>query len=823
MSEGHLSNWAPKILSSKGGNKGKKLRTRLLVALVPSAIVILIATGLVTYHISAEYIGTALERFSILHATTSAHALSSFMESCRQDLVLASRMRLDAERMGRYLVDVRDSRGNEYAEFGYIDLTAGKHLVFVSNGEDHVRVPIEMISEIKPGPLHLYEHVKGLNTNEVAFVAFQEVDYPAPSNSNPHNRISLPVFRMATPCLSGQGQLQGYFYLAVDARRLRNMLSLYESEKSPVFAVRRDPNLVRYSYFFDLDGWVLFQSEPAGQDHLPLSTLSARSYKRGTLGRPGMQAAFLPAASESRYWQMIKDLLEGKSGLMQFKGRQLQPEPEDDYTLAYAPVRFMASPGLPQQVLGGVAFVDRSMLTVVAGYRHLDAMIIIVLHAALVMTLLIVFASHGISRDIMSLARALLALRSDGKLDVVDVRPKGYESRVAQEAINAMIETIKDQIEEIRLKDLAIESVALQEPAELCGDWRLQEGINTLYPEIVGTGPLMEQLKRDIHKAGQVDVDVLIVGETGTGKQLAAEAIHRTSRRSKRPFISINCGELDENLLLDTLFGHVKGAFTDSKDDRKGAFLLAHGGTLFLDEIQTASPKVQQALLRAIAMRKIKPLGSDRELDVDIRLITATNADLNALIQRQEFREDLYYRLKVITISPPPLREHRENIPLLAAHFLKEAEHMAGRQGLTLSKGFLEKLMQYHWPGNIRELKNSIIKAAVMAERSIILSDQLRVDGGADQVQTSSPPAPSWMSVAPDETQAPEGLNQRQVLAYRHVDRHGRIHRKEYQSLLGSDVSRRTAIYDLQDMVAKGILLKVGVGPATSYVLPKGK
>ncbi|MCU0561714.1 MAG: sigma-54 dependent transcriptional regulator [Desulfobacterales bacterium] len=821
MSEQTSSSWSAKFLSSKEGNKGKKLRTRLLVALVPSAVVILITTGLVTYHISTDYIGTALERFSLLHATTSAHALSSFMESCRQDLVLASRLRMNAEHMERYLVDIRESRGNEYAEFGYIDLKAGEHIVFVYNNENHVRIPIEMIGDIRPGPLHLYKHVKGLNRGEVAFVAFQEVDYPAPSDSNPHNRISQPIFRMTTPCFSENGQLQGYLYLAVDARLLRNILSLYESEQSPVFAVRRDPNLIRYSYFFDPDGWVLFQSEPTDQDHLPLSTLSARSFKRGTLGRPGMRAAFLPADSELRYWQMVRDILDGKSGLMQFKSRQQEPEAEDDYTLAYAPVYFKASPGRPQQVLGGVAFVDRSMLVVAAGYRHLDAMIIIVLHAALVMILLIIFVSHGISRDIMSLARALLELRSDGKLEAVDVRPKGYESRVTQDAINAMIETIKDQIELIRLKDLAIESVALQEPAELCGDWSLHEGITSRYPEIVGTGPLMEQLKRDIHKAGQVDVDVLIAGETGTGKQLAAEAIHRTSRRSKRPFISVNCGELDENLLLDTLFGHVKGAFTDSNDDRKGSFLLAHGGTLFLDEIQTASPKVQQALLRAISMRKIKPLGSDREIDVDIRLITATNADLNVLIQRGEFREDLYYRLKVITISPPPLREHRENIPLLAAHFLKDAEHMAGRQGLTFSKGFLERLMQYHWPGNIRELKNSIIKAAVMAERTIIQSDQLRIDAGVDRAQAAALPAPS--SAAPDEISAPEGLNQRQVLAYRHVSRHGRIHRKEYQSLLGADVSRRTAIYDLQDMVAKGILLKVGVGPATSYVLPKEK
>ena len=166
-----------------------------------------------------------------------------------------------------------------------------------------------------------------------------------------------------------------------------------------------------------------------------------------------------------------------------------------------------------------------------------------------------------------------------------------------------------------------------------------------------------------------MDVDVLIIGETGTGKQLAADAIHHLSPRKRKPFTSINCGELDENLLLDTLFGHVKGAFTEARGDRKGAFLEADGGTLFLDEIQTASMSVQQSLLRAIAMPKIKPLGSDREIDVDVRLIAATNIDLSTLIEQNRFRSDLYFRLKVISIHTPPLREHRENLPLLAGYF----------------------------------------------------------------------------------------------------------------------------------------------------------
>jgi DNA-binding NtrC family response regulator len=813
--------WVQHLFFSSKEGRERKLLTRLLLALVPSAVVILITAGVVTYYISAEYISMALERFSRLHATTSAHAVGSALESSRQDLLHAARQPRTPGSMRGYLNDLRESRGSVYFEFGYVALSTGGHVIYVSDGLEHVQIPAVMASEIRPSPLHLYEEVKALRKGDVLLKSAVEVDYPFPLEANPHNRISLSVIRMVTPSFSDEGELLGYFYLAIDSRSIRDILSLYDSERSPVFAVPRNPQLVRYSYMFDREGWVLFQSEPGEQNHLPISTLAVRQYKQGTLGRPGLKTAFMPASSETRYWGMVEEVTQRRAGLIQFKDRTAFLDPEEGYTLAFAPVRFTASPDRPQEIVGGVAFVDRSMLTVVAGYRHFDAMLLIVVSAALVTVLLIVLVSHGNARDLMSLARSVETMHSNGRLEEIQIRPRSYEARVLKDAVNAMTSTIKEQLEDIRLKELAIESVSLQEPATLTEEWKVPQAGGDPFPEIVGTGPLIEQHKRDILKAGQVDVDILIVGETGTGKQLAAEAIHRISRRSQRPFISVNCGELDENLLLSTLFGHVKGAFTDGKADRKGAFLQAHGGTLFLDEIQTASPKVQQALLRAISVRKIKPLGSDRELSVDFRLITATNADLNLLIQRQEFREDLYYRLKVITISPPPLREHRENIPILAGYFLKEAERMAGRQGLAFSKGFLDKLMQYDWPGNIRELKNSIIKSAVMAEGSIIQRDQLRIEPHSWEVQHPMPPRPAAGPAQPEEIRVPLELNQRQALAFRYVREHGRINRQTYQSLLGTDVSRRTAIYDLQDMVARGYLIKVGQGPTTSYVSEK--
>jgi DNA-binding NtrC family response regulator len=373
---------------------------------------------------------------------------------------------------------------------------------------------------------------------------------------------------------------------------------------------------------------------------------------------------------------------------------------------------------------------------------------------------------------------------------------------------------------------------------------------------IVGAGQAVRGLNAMIHKASQVMADVLIVGETGTGKELTAEAIHRVSARARGPFISINCGALDENLLMDALFGHVKGAFSEAKADRKGAFLAASGGTLHLDEIGNASPKVQQALLRALAARVIRPLGSDHEQPFDARVIAATNVDLLECSRNGTFREDLYYRLAVITITTPPLRDRKEDIPALVRTFLAEEAQSTGKTPHDLSRGALDKLLQYDWPGNIRELKNCITRAMTFTEGQILLADHL-VFGQAkplsrDAEAAISPvvPIPKDASPAalPDlnsdtEHQPPvadgerprqtktklrstvsgdlrgHDLNPRQKKAWPSIVASGGTNRALYQSALGEDVSVRTAQYDLQDMVNKGLLVKTGKGPSSRYVI----
>jgi transcriptional regulator with GAF, ATPase, and Fis domain len=830
-----LLEWLPRIWRVRSAPVKRKLRTRLLVTLIPTSLIVLALMGYATYWASSEFIYLALERNSRLHAVTTAHAVESLLERCKRHLLFAARNPMSAEGAADYLKDIQELEGLEFAEFGFMPLREGEPVVFVSREGESRRLAQEEVDGIRPGPALLYEHVRGLKAGEVWLSKFGEVDTPYPSAENPRERLSRVALRMVTPYAGPAGELGGYVYLSLNARVIRNVLSLYESSNSPVFAFPRNPKFQRYTFFFDVDGWTLFQSESEHDDDSPLRTLNIRQTLSGTLGRPGLPEAFRPSELNENYWRTVEDVRKGHKDIVRPLMRTDSTSPYSEHFLAYAPVRLGLSPDQDAAVIGGIAYEDRSVLVDLAGYRHIDVMLIISAISVLVLVLAIALVARGTTLGLQELAYAVKNLTEKGEWEEVRLIETGYEAEMLKDSINSMIRTLQAQFEEIKSKDLKIESVALKEPVELS----MGPAASTLdesFPELVGAGPFMKQMKRDIIKASQVEMDVLIEGETGTGKQLAAEAVHRLSSRNGKPFISINCGELDENLLLDSLFGHVKGAFTDGKGDRRGAFLQADGGTLFLDEIQSASLKVQQALLRALSLRKIKPLGSDQDVDVNVRMLTATNVDLKALIREGKFREDLYYRLKVITITTPPLREQRQNIPLLAMHFLKEGEHMAGRSGLALSRGALKTLVSYDWPGNIRELKHVIITAAVMSEGRVIQSEQLGINGQARNEEQDenvelfarengagfNDSFPLKDNRAKNDSGLPLDLNPRQVIACEYVREHGSISSKDLIVLLDGSISKRTASYDIQDMVNRNLLIKIGRGPSTRYVRPPG-
>jgi len=237
---------------------------------------------------------------------------------------------------------------------------------------------------------------------------------------------------------------------------------------------------------------------------------------------------------------------------------------------------------------------------------------------------------------------------------------------------------------------------------------------------LVGSSHRMQTLYERIHLAANSHTTVLVLGETGTGKELVAEAIHFASARKQGPLVKVNCSALSENLLESELFGHVKGAFTGAIKDKVGRFEAAGGGTIFLDEIGDISPLIQLKLLRVLQEREIEPVGSSQTQKVDVRVIAATNKDLRSLVREGHFRQDLYYRLRVFQIDLPSLREHKEDIPLLVENFMERFNHQTGKSIRSISSEVRQCLMDYCWPGNVRELENTIEHAYVTCQSSEI-------------------------------------------------------------------------------------------------------
>jgi len=243
--------------------------------------------------------------------------------------------------------------------------------------------------------------------------------------------------------------------------------------------------------------------------------------------------------------------------------------------------------------------------------------------------------------------------------------------------------------------------------------------------KLVGKSSQMQEIYKLIGAITTNNVNVLIEGENGTGKELVAKAIHYNSPRKDKPFVPVNCGALPDSLLESELFGYEKGAFTGADSSKKGRFELADGGTLFLDEVSTMTPALQVKLLRVLEEKEFERLGGTETIKVDVRIIAATNENLASLVQSETFREDLYYRLKVISFNLPPLRERPADIPLLVNHFIAAANIELGKQLKGLDSKAMDLLLKYDWPGNVRELENTIKRGAVLSRSDVVLLEHL--------------------------------------------------------------------------------------------------
>ncbi len=253
--------------------------------------------------------------------------------------------------------------------------------------------------------------------------------------------------------------------------------------------------------------------------------------------------------------------------------------------------------------------------------------------------------------------------------------------------------------------------------------------------DLVGASPAMQTTHTLIDQVSATDATVLITGESGTGKEVVAREIHNRSRRKDAPFVAINCAAVPEALLESELFGHAKGAFTDAKQSRQGLFAQAHGGTLFLDEIGEMAISMQPKVLRAIQERKIRPVGAEGEISVDVRLITATNRDLEEMVEAKAFREDLYYRINVIHIPLPPLRARGGDVLLLAQHMLRQYAAVFDKKVMGLSPAAAERLVAYDWPGNVRELGNCLERAVALAH-----FEEIQVEDLPDKIRSRQAP-----------------------------------------------------------------------------------
>jgi DNA-binding NtrC family response regulator len=820
--------------------------SKFLVLYGTTLLAILLSISVVVaYKIASTSLNSAYSRNAQLRAKAQAYEINQLLIAARQELQFIGSGFLSREEIFNHLSRKALEDRNLYREIAFQGNTVDERFVFINNGSNVISVPLEQALGGIPGIFPVNDQFNGKPKEFVHVGDPVEVVYPAVPSQSGVNAIAMHVIRLTMPVFSPEMVYRGQLTLSIDLSRIRNILSLHASAESPLFLFPQE-NEVKTSFFFDAAGWLLFQSESLQDMPLRLSVEELRTGLRGDVGRPGFSTAFRPDSANELYWTIVSECQKGKGGQV-LSDRSFAPSPANDRQLylSYVPIVFQETPD-SQKIVGGIGCLDTSFMFMASTYQVAWTLSIAFLVSLILFFIAMFYLSMRICKPLNLLAEAIDIRVAGDDPSPLDFPPIFSEISRFQQSLNILLMQLQiarnDTIlrEGLYENDWMGQNINLEKEIANSQDLIPQLLATPLYG-IVGGGQAVSNLRQQIQKASRVLADVLIIGETGTGKELAAEAVHAVSHRSNGPFLSINCGALDENLLMDALFGHVKGAFSEAQTDRKGAFLAASGGTLHLDEIANASPKVQQALLRALSVRRIRPLGSDKDIAFDARIIAATNIDLLQLALAGKFREDLYYRLAVITIVMPPLRHRKEDIIVLVKHFLEENVSLSGQPSVGISRGALEKLVNYDWPGNIRELKNCITRSLAFADGDLLSASHIlfdeRVGEHVEPIETSGRPTASVAVVPETDTDAVDSgaasavntggqghdrlveLNDRQRKAWPIIAKNSGITRIEYQAAAGEAISIRTAQYDLQDLTAKGLLTKTGRGPSSRYLV----
>ncbi|MBP7926567.1 MAG: sigma 54-interacting transcriptional regulator, partial [Desulfobulbus sp.] len=706
---------------------------KFLLLFGSAAVILLLAvSAVVTYKVSAVFLDQAYARNAQVRALAQAHEINQLLHAARHELEYLSHRPLTAEEILGHLGALSAEERNRYREVAFQGQTPEERFVLVNTGSALVPVPLEQALGNRFGIFSGGDQVAGKPPGFVHLGDPTEVIYPSVPAEGGVRALAMHVVRLTTPVYAGDKTYRGQLTLSLDLRRLRDVISVHSSKKSPLYLFPQESEQKK-SFFFDNSGWLAFQSESPEDREAELSVDFLRTGLQGDIGRPGFSTAFRPGFSSDLYWAMVTDVQAGRTGQV-LVSRPFMPPDATGRTLylSYVPVVFAESDD-SQRILGGIGCIDTSFVFMASTYQVAGTLSLCFAASAVLVVLAMYFMSRRICRPLNLLAEAVEVRAAGDDPTPVALSPLFAEISQFQKSINILLVRLQVARDDTLLREGFFEDDRMRQGVDLDREIRSSSGLDPqllampLYG-IVGGSAAVGSLRQHIHKAARVLADVLIIGETGTGKELTAEAIHSVSHRAKGPFLSINCGALDENLLMDALFGHVKGAFTEAQTDRKGAFVAASGGTLHLDEIGNASPKVQQALLRALSVRRIRPLGSDKDMAFDARIIAATNVDLLQRALAGDFREDLFYRLAVITINTPPLRQRKEDIPVLVKYYLEEYVDLSGRKPVGISRGALEKMMRHDWPGNIRELKNCLVRSVAFAEGDLLLAEHILFD-----------------------------------------------------------------------------------------------
>lgn len=825
----------------------RSMTSRVLLLGLPLLTLVLLLVFLATGRSIEALVNRAIARNAQLQAQAMSLSLEQILTETRNQLLILAAGSMDPKDMVRRLQFRVRAEGLRYREVAFMGTDPSQRYLLLSYGGEIISIPPDIASATVGNPFTSLSAAQ--RPGHVQVSQPLEVVYSMVPLNDSVQSIPLYVIRFSTPIYDSQGVFQGMLILSLDLTVLRDAISMFSSSSAPL-RTADDETRIR-SIFFDNQGWMLFQSENLEADEASgrLNSDSLRAGFQGEFGRAGFSTAFRPGPNHVNYWSMVSNVQAGHSGQIFLDNSDAWGHENSAVEgVSFAPVTFAANPDSPRTIMGGLAVLDTSFTATRTGIQIIGIYSICLLAGICLLGLGLAWLARSTTKRLRRLSNEVNMRIDSHSSNPLVLPPMPRELEQLKDAINALLHRLRRSEEEQLNQQLMQDARWAREPAE-----NMPELDDIPENGLVGTSAAMQDLRANILKAAPTMADVLVIGETGTGKELVSAAIHQASPRANGPFITINCGALDENLLMDTLFGHVKGAFTEARQPRKGAFLTAEGGTLMLDEIGNAAPKVQQALLRALSTRMIRPLGSDEDVPFDTRIIAATNAELLQDAQEGSFREDLYYRLAVITIRTPPLRRRKSDLPLLAVFFLTRAAESQGLPTPRLSRGALRKLQEYHWPGNVRELQNCLTRALAFCENGLIFAENIQLGpdtlpgdiarpergklscppARADSRQphgeaaetAESPVAQPVPAESEDQGAMPAAedarprLNARLARLLPQIVELGSISRQEYQDMAGKDISMRTAQYDLQVLVRLGLVRREGRGPAQRYIV----